>query len=160
MSKNISIAAGAIASIIIAQTAGIVGSIFTAPSIKTWYEFLEKPFFSPPNWLFAPAWVLLYTLMGIAAFLVWRKKENPARKETLELYILNLILNAFWSVLFFGLKNPGIAFFEIMTLWIVILIVMMKFFKIEKTAGILFIPYILWVTFAAILNLAVWRLNL
>ena len=110
MSKNISIAAGAIASIIIAQTAGIVGSIFTAPSIKTWYEFLEKPFFSPPNWLFAPAWVLLYTLMGIAAFLIWRKKENPARKETLELYILNLILNAFWSVFFWIEKSRHCLF--------------------------------------------------
>ena len=110
MPKNVSSAVGLLLSIVVAQLAGIVGSIFTVSSIKTWYVFLEKPFFSPPNWLFAPAWLLLYTLMGLAAFLVWRKRENPARRETLELYVSSLILNALWSVLFFGLRNPGISF--------------------------------------------------
>ncbi|MBM3257809.1 MAG: tryptophan-rich sensory protein [Candidatus Nealsonbacteria bacterium] len=148
-------------SIIIAQLAGVIGSIFTAASIQNWYVFLEKPFFAPPNWLFAPAWITLYALMGISAFLVWQKKENlKLRNYALKLYAIHLVLNALWSVIFFGLRNPGLAFIEIVVLWIFILIITVKFFKIRKSAGFLFIPYLLWVSFASVLNLFIWLLNL
>ena len=160
MSKKFSLILSFIISILIAQTTGFLGSIFTAPNIKTWYAFLEKPFFSPPDWLFAPAWIILYTLMGIAAFLVWQKRHSKGVKLALWLYLIHLGFNALWSVIFFGFKNPGLAFFEILILWVLILIVTVKFFKIEKAAGFLFIPYLFWVTFAAILNFAVWQLNI
>jgi len=158
---------GVIISIIIAQLAGAVGSFFTAPSIQSWYIFLEKPFFSPPNWLFAPAWITLYALMGIAAFLVWSSYKKNAEEKTkkeiktaLWLYGIHLVFNALWSVIFFGLQNPVWAFFEILILWVLILVVALKFCKIRRAAGILFIPYILWVSFAAILNFTIWQLNM
>lgn len=146
-------------SIIIAQLAGAVGSVFTAPSIQGWYAFLEKPFFSPPNWLFAPAWITLYTLMGIAAFFIWQKKGELGVKSALKLYGVHLVFNALWSIIFFGLKNPGLAFIEILILWVLIVVVACKFYKIQKLAGLLFIPYILWVTFATVLNFSIWQLN-
>ncbi len=148
-----------IISIVIAQLAGLIGSIFTFSSIPTWYAGLVKPVFSPPNWLFGPAWILLYTLMGIAAYLIWKKRQIKGAKTSLWLYGIHLIFNVLWTVIFFGMKNPGLAFAEIIILWALILIVAMKFYKIKKSAGLLFIPYIAWVVFAAILNLAIWRLN-
>ena len=150
---------GAIISVIIAQMAGAIGSVFTAPNIQAWYAYLEKPFFSPPNWLFAPAWITLYTLMGIAAFLVWQKRQEPGAKLALWLYGIHLVLNSLWSVIFFGLHNLSLAFFEILVLWVLILIITFRFYKIRRVAGILFIPYILWVSFASVLNFAVWQLN-
>ncbi len=143
------------ASVAVAQAAGIIGSIFTAPSIESWYAFLEKPSFAPPNWLFAPAWVTLYALMGIAAFIVWKKGE----KSSLYFYGAQLVLNSFWSVIFFGLKNPGLAFLEIIFLLALITVTGIKFYKVEKAAGLLFLPYILWVGFAAFLNFFIWQLN-
>ncbi|MBL7142552.1 MAG: tryptophan-rich sensory protein [Candidatus Pacebacteria bacterium] len=149
-----------IISILVAQLAGIVGSIFTTASIQNWYVFLEKPVFAPPNWLFAPAWLTLYTLMGIAAFLIWQKRDNlTVRNSALKIYGIHLILNACWSIIFFGLRNPGLAFIEIVVLWIFILVITVKFFRIRKTAGFLFIPYLLWVSFASVLNLSIWLLN-
>ena len=150
---------GVIISIILAQMAGAIGSVFTISSIQTWYVYLEKPFFSPPNWLFAPAWITLYTLMGIAAFLVWQKRQESRAKSALWLYLIHLVLNSLWSVIFFGLQNPAWAFFEILILWVLIVIVAWKFYKIIIIAGILFIPYIIWVTFASILNFTIWQLN-
>ena len=147
------------ASIIIAQLAGAVGSIFTAPSIQSWYVFLEKPFFAPPNWLFAPAWITLYALMGIASFLVWQKRRKVEVKSALYFYFAQLLLNASWSVAFFGLQNPSLGFLVIIALWLLILVTMVKFWRIERIAGLLFIPYILWVTFATMLNFAIWQLN-
>jgi len=158
MKRNIFLA---VISILIAQLAGAVGSIFTTSSIKNWYVFLEKPVFAPPNWLFAPAWITLYTLMGIAAFLVWQKTEDlRLRNSALNLYAIHLVLNALWSVIFFGFRNPGLAFIEIVVLWIFILIITLKFFKIRKAAGFLFVPYLLWVSFASVLNYFVWYLNI
>ncbi len=149
-----------IISIVVAQLAGVIGSIFTAPSIQTWYVYLEKPFFSPPNWLFAPAWITLYVLMGIAVFFVWQKRREPGAKLALQLYFLQLVLNAWWSVIFFGLMNPFLALLEIIILWGVIAITILKFYKIEKLSGLLFVPYLLWVTFATVLNFAIWQLNM
>jgi tryptophan-rich sensory protein len=146
-------------SILVAQLAGVLGSFFTAPNIQTWYVFLEKPFFSPPNWLFAPAWIILYALMGIAAFLIWQKRGESGAKSALYLYGIQLLLNALWSVVFFGLQNPFLAFLLILALWLLIVLVMVKFWKIERIAGILFVPYVAWVSFAAILNFSIWQLN-
>jgi tryptophan-rich sensory protein len=151
---------GVIISVIIAQMAGAIGSFFTAPNIQAWYIYLEKPFFSPPNWLFAPAWITLYTLMGIAAFLIWQKRQEPKVKSVLWLYGIHLVLNSLWSVIFFGFHNLSLAFFEILILWALILIITFRFYKIRRVAGILFIPYILWVSFAAILNFAIWQMNI
>jgi tryptophan-rich sensory protein len=160
MAKKVSILFGVIVSVLIAQMAGFIGSFFTAPSIQSWYVFLEKPFFAPPNWLFAPAWITLYVLMGIAAFLVWRKRSVVGAKLALWLYGVQLALNALWSIIFFGMRNPGLAFVEIVVLWFLILVVTLKFLKVKKVAGYLFVPYLLWVSFAAILNFTVWRLNI
>src|SRR4030043_110355 len=140
-----------IVSIIACQCAGIVGSIFTRAAIPTWYAALEKPPFTPPNWLFAPAWITLYLLMGIAAFLIWQKRDDlVARNSALKIYGIHLLFNACWSIIFFGLRNPGLAFFEIIVLWLLILIVTIKFFRICKSTGFLFIPYLLWVSFASV----------
>lgn len=159
-SSALSSVAVLVISILIAQTAGAIGSIFTAKSIPTWYAGIEKPFFSPPNWLFGPVWVALYALMGIAAYLVWQKRQTAGAKQGLWLYLVHLAANALWSVIFFGLQNPGLAFVEILILWALILAVIWRFYKIRKTAGLILIPYIAWVTFAAFLNFAIWQLNL
>ncbi len=140
--------------------AGLIGSIFTAPSIPTWYATLQRPELSPPNWIFGPVWTTLYVLMGIAAFLVWRKGLH--RKEVkiaLGLFLVQLALNSLWSVLFFGLQNPGAALVEIAALWLAILATIVSFSKISRPAAYLLLPYILWVSFAAYLTYAIWILN-
>ena len=147
-------------SIVICQLAGLIGSLFTTPSIPTWYAMLKKPSFTPPNWLFAPVWTTLFVLMGISAFLVWRKGLNDKQvKISLCIFGAQLILNILWSVMFFGLKSPLAGFIDISILWLVILFTILNFFKISKTAGILLVPYILWVSFAAILNISIMILN-
>jgi len=146
--------------IIIAQSAGVIGSFFTAPNIETWYVFLERPFFAPPNWLFAPAWITLYTLMGIASFLVWRKRQFPRARSAIFFYLGQLLFNALWSIVFFGMQNPFLGFLVIIILWLLIIVTTLKFWKTERAAGLLFIPYIVWVSFAAALNFSIWQLNL
>jgi len=146
--------------IIICESAGVIGSIFTTPAIPGWYAALVKPPFTPPNWVFAPAWAGLYLLMGISAFLVWRKGlDNHRVNSGLRIFILQLILNTLWSFLFFGLKSPLLGFLEIMLLWIAILLTILGFFRVSKIAGFLLLPYFAWVSFAAILNFSLWRLN-
>ena len=147
-------------SLIICQLAGVIGSLFTTPAIPTWYATLVKPTFNPPNWVFAPVWTTLFLLMGISAFLVWRKGTgNPQVNLALRFFIIQLVLNSIWSVLFFGLKSPILGFVEIILLWTFILLTILYFFKISRMAGILLLPYILWVSFAAVLNFSIWRLN-
>lgn len=146
-------------SILITFSAAFIGSFFTAKSIDNWYQFLNKPFFAPPNWLFAPVWTLLYILMALSAFLIWQKKKELKVNKALTLYFIQLILNAIWSIVFFGFRRPALAFFEIILLWLFILLTLIDFYKIKKMAGLLLIPYLLWVAFAAILNLSVWILN-
>lgn len=149
-----------IISIIICQLAGVIGSVFTTPAIPTWYVTLIKPPFTPPNWVFAPVWTGLYFLMGISAFLVWRKGiDNPQVNLALRFFIIQLVLNSIWSVLFFGLRSPLLGFIEIILLWFFILLIILYFFKVSNTAGILLLPYILWVSFATVLNFSLWRLN-
>ena len=146
-----------IASILICQIAGIIGSIFTAPSITSWYADLQKPAFSPPNWVFGPVWITLYTLMGISLYLVWNKKKNV--KIPLTLFSIQLILNSIWSIIFFGLQNPFYALIEIIILWIMILLTIISFYKISKKASFLLLPYIIWVTVATFLNYYILILN-
>jgi translocator protein len=146
--------------IIICESAGVIGSIFTTPAIPGWYAALVKPSFTPPNWVFAPVWTSLYLLMGISAFLVWRKSlDNHLLNSGLRIFILQLILNTLWSFLFFGLKSPLLGLIEIVLLWVAIILAILSFFRVSKVAGILLLPYILWVSFAAILNFSIWRLN-
>jgi len=147
-------------SIVACQCAGIIGSIFTTAAIPTWYATLQKPPFTPPNWLFAPAWITLYLLMGIAAFLIWRKGlEQKEVKSALVIFLVQLVLNALWSVVFFGLKSPLYGMVVIIALWVVILLTILRFFKLSTAAGALLLPYILWVSFAAVLNVSIWVLN-
>ena len=146
--------------IAICQIAGLVGAIFTFSAIPTWYAALNKPWFNPPNFLFGPVWTILYTLMGISAYLIYQKKvkKNEVTKE-LNVFWFQLALNSLWSIVFFGLKNPPLAFVEILILWGAILITILRFYKISKTSAYLMIPYLLWVSFASILNLSVAILN-
>jgi len=149
-----------IVAILICELAGIVGSVFTMPSIPAWYASLQKPGFSPPNWLFAPVWTTLFALMGVSLYLIWNKiSKNKQAKKALVVFAVQLILNILWSVLFFGLRSPFYAFIEIVVLWIAIALTIFKFYKISKNAGLLLIPYLLWVTFATILNGYIWILN-
>ena len=147
-------------SLVVCQLAGGLGAIFTTPAIPTWYASLAKPPFQPPNWLFFPVWTTLYTLMGIAAWLVWRKGLDQRRvRVALGVFVIQLVLNTAWSIIFFGLYSLFGAVVAIVFLWIAILINIVTFWRISKVAGALLIPYILWVSFAAILNVSVWLLN-
>ncbi|MCJ7680527.1 MAG: tryptophan-rich sensory protein [Candidatus Aminicenantes bacterium] len=142
------------------ELAGIIGSVFTARSVQTWYTTLQKPSFNPPSWLFGPVWAVLYLLMGIAAYLVWsRGWSTPGIKTALAVFAVQLILNTAWSILFFGLKNPASAFVEIIFLWAAIALTIFLFSNISRTAALLLVPYILWVSFASVLNYFLWRLN-
>jgi tryptophan-rich sensory protein len=149
-----------VVSIVICEGAGGIGAIFTTPAISTWYAGLQKPFFTPPNSVFAPVWLTLYLLMAIAAFLIWRKGLNTqSAKPALILFLVQLALNVLWSVVFFGLKSPLGGVILILLLWIAILLTIIRFFKISPPAGGLLIPYIVWVSIAANLNVWVWILN-
>ncbi len=147
--------------IAICQGAGLVGTIFTINSIPTWYAFLNKPSFSPPNYLFGPVWTLLYTLMGVSIYLIFQskfkgKKSLAAAKK---IFWSQLFLNSLWSIIFFGAKLPTLAFVEIVIMWGTIIWTIIKFYKISKPAAYLLFPYLLWVTFASALNLAIALLN-
>ena len=150
----------AVVAVLICQGAGLIGSVATFPSIPTWYASLEKPFFNPPNWLFGPVWIALYTLMGISAFLVWRKGIRDRQvKVALGIFVAQLILNSLWSIVFFGLHSLLGGLIVILPLWVAILLSIVTFYRISKTAGVLLIPYILWVSFATLLNFSLWQLN-
>ena len=147
-------------SIVICQLAGVVGGLVTASSVDTWYAALIKPSFNPPNWIFSPVWITLYGLMGIALFLIYKNSlDAKGVKAALVLFFAQLMGNVLWSVLFFGLKLPFVAFLEIVVLWILILLTLIKFFKISRPAGVLLLPYLLWVSFASVLNFFLWALN-
>lgn len=145
--------------IFICQMAGFIGAIFTTSSIPTWYATLNKPFFSPPNSVFGPVWTALFTLMGIALYIVWQKKTKLKKIHALQIFTIQLILNTLWSILFFGFQSPALAFIEILFLWAFIALSIKTFYKISKTAGYLLVPYILWVSFATLLNLSIVLLN-
>lgn len=142
------------------ELAGVIGAAFTSPAIPTWYATLTKPALNPPAWVFGPVWTTLYALMGIAAFLVWREgTQKRSVRVALELFAIQLGLNTLWSILFFGLQNPGAAVVGIIFLWLAILATMISFYKVSKPAAWLLLPYLLWVSFASYLNIALWSLN-
>lgn len=147
-----------IVSIVLPLCIGFLGSALTFPSISTWYVTLNKPFFSPPNYVFGPVWTVLYILMGISLYLLWTAKKKEKNKA-IKLFLIQLVLNLFWSVIFFGLHNVQLAFFEIMALWIFILLAIRQSLLISKPAAYLLYPYIVWVSFASILNLFIVILN-
>lgn len=138
--------------------AGIVGSFFTVSAIPTWYATLNKPSFSPPNWVFGPVWTVLYILMGISLYLVWISKSK-AKQHALNLFFVQLGLNALWSIVFFGLHSPFLALLTIIVLWAMIILTMRAFLKINKISGWLLVPYLVWVSFATYLNYSIWALN-
>jgi len=137
------------------------GSIFTTDeAISVWYAGLNKPFFNPPGWLFGPVWTVLYALMATAAFLVWQKGfDNPAVRVGLGLFAIQLVLNAAWTPIFFGLKMPLLAFVEILMLLFAILLTTAAFTKVSIVASLLLVPYVLWTSFAAVLNATIWLMN-
>jgi len=139
--------------------AGVIGSLFTAHSVTTWYVALAKPSWTPPSWLFGPVWTVLYLLMGLAAWLVWRKGGFAAATAPLALFLVQLALNTTWPILFFGLRRPGLAFGEIVLLWCFILATTIAFWCRRPAAAYLMLPYLGWVSFALALNLSIWRLN-
>lgn len=150
----------AIGFVLICQLAGGIGAVFTTSAIPTWYATLNKPSFSPPNWLFGPAWVTLYTLMGIGVFLIWEQiKKNKEAKFGVGLFFVHLLLNAAWSPIFFGLKNLFCALVVIIMIWAMIVWLISVWAKIDKRAAYLLVPYLLWVSFATALNFFIWKLN-
>lgn len=147
-------------SILLAQGAGALGSLATIPAIPTWYTTLNKPFFNPPNWLFGPVWTLLYTFMAISAYLVWKEAGwGPKTRQFFRYYFIQLMLNSLWSLIFFGVKNPLLAFFVILFLLRYIVLCIKTAKPFSRVASYLLYPYIFWVTFASLLNLAIVVLN-
>lgn len=148
------------AAIGISQLAGGIDAIATAQNVRDWYSTLNKPSFNPPSSVFAPVWTTLFTLMGIAAWLVWRKGlDNRTVRVALILFLVQLVLNTLWSFLFFEWHLTLAAFVELLVLWVAILLTIIWFYKVSLTATILMIPYIIWVSFAGVLNFAIWWLN-
>jgi len=141
--------------------APLIGSLFTTrEAISDWYAGLNRPFFTPPAWLFGPVWTILYALMALSAFIIWQKGLGSAAvKIALGLYIAQLALNALWTPLFFGLQMPLLAFVEILLLWLAILGTIWAFSTVSTPAALLLMPYLLWTTFAAVLNGSIWLLN-
>ncbi len=146
-------------SLAVSLAAGAIGSYFTAPALRGWYSALDKPFFNPPNWVFAPVWTFLYLTIGVALYLVW---VAPAKDKqgAIGLFGLQLVLNALWPVLFFGLRSPGLGAIGIMGLWIAVFFTIRRFYRINILAGWVLVPYMLWISFAAVLNLSIFLLNL
>lgn len=147
--------------VIVCLLVGYFSGMLTISAIKTWYPTLIKPSFNPPNWVFRPVWTLLYLMMGVAGGIIWNQiaKQKAAVENALVYFVIQLILNALWSFLFFGLQNPMLAGIEIVVLWLMIYETYTKFIKINTLAANLLIPYLAWVGFASILNASIWWLN-
>jgi tryptophan-rich sensory protein len=149
-----------IAAIVLCELVGGLGSVFTIPAINTWYAALSKPAFNPPNWLFGPVWTMLYLIMGVALYLVWeRGVSKKGVAVAMETFGVQLFLNFMWSVLFFGLRSPLYGLIGIAFLFVAILATAAMFFRVSRAAGMLMLPYLAWVAFAALLNFYVFILN-
>ena len=136
-----------------------LGGYFTFLSVETWYQTLNKPSFNPPDWVFGPIWTTLYILMGISIWLVWKNEDSKIRTIAIKIFWFQLAFNVFWTYLFFGIKKIGLSFIEILFLSCLILINIIYFFKINKTASYLLIPYLVWVLYASLLTYNIWMLN-
>jgi benzodiazapine receptor len=152
-------ALGLVAWVLVAFAAAAIGNWATVTSVGGWYQQLAKPAWTPPDWVFAPVWTLLYLAMAAAAWMVWRQQGLSAARWPLGLFLLQLALNVLWSVLFFGLRRPELAAVEIVALWLAILATLVAFGRRSPLAGWLMVPYLAWVTFAAGLNFEIARLN-
>lgn len=139
------------------ELVGILGSVFTIKAIPSWYLYLNKPFFSPPNWIFGPVWTILYLLMGIAIYQIVNSKKNT--KVAIKMFLIQLALNFIWTPMFFGIKDLSLALLVILFMWYYILRTIQEFAKISKTASYLLYPYLAWVSFATLLNFSIWILN-
>lgn len=149
-----------ISSIAICQSAGLIGTVFTFSSIENWYNLLNQPSFRPPNWLFGPVWTMLYILMGISLYRIWIKGTKKIEvRNALKLFAVHLVLNASWSIVFFGLHDIPLSLVNIIALWILIVTVMVTFYRVDKKASLILLPYLAWVTFATLLNYNIWLLN-
>ncbi len=147
--------------LLIPQLIGAVGAWATSASVETWYAEIDKPWFTPPGFVFPIVWPLLYGMMGVASWMVWKRRGvNPLADTALWVYGFHLVLNFLWSFLFFGLQQPGLAFGEILLLWAMIALTMYFFYLIRPAAGLLLAPYLVWVSFAAVLNGTIWWMNL
>ncbi len=149
-----------IVSLVSTYSAAALGSLATASSIPNWYATLNKPFFNPPNWIFGPVWTVLYFLMAMSLYKVWKKaKKNKAATKWVKVFYVHLVFNALWSIVFFGMKQTGLGFVVILILWAMILYLIKSAKKISAVSSYLLYPYLAWVSFATLLNLFIWRLN-
>ncbi|MBC7912683.1 MAG: tryptophan-rich sensory protein [Pyrinomonadaceae bacterium] len=138
---------------------GGIAGYATSASIGSWYSTLHKPFFNPPNWLFGPVWTCLYILMGISLYIIWKSPATATRTKALRVFLIQLTLNFAWSFIFFYFHETGWALIEIVMMWVSILIMILTFYRINKIAAYLQVPYLLWVSFATVLNASIWYLN-
>lgn len=145
--------------VIVCLAVSAIGGAITATSVDTWYETLDKPPFNPPDWVFAPVWTTLYVLMAVAGWRVWRHARSAVRRDALIVFAVQLGLNLTWSLLFFGMQRIGMALFGIVVLLSTIIVNTILFWRIDRMAGVLFVPYVLWVAFATLLNVALWLRN-
>jgi tryptophan-rich sensory protein len=141
------------------MSAGLLGAVFTFDSVRSWYPTIAKPAWTPPSWLFGPVWTTLYLMMGVAAWRVARRRWTADVRRAVLLFVVQLLLNAAWSPLFFGARLPGIAFGEILLLWSAIVLTIAWFWRIDRLAAALLVPYLAWVSFASALNGSIWWLN-
>jgi translocator protein len=148
-----------IASILLPLSIGSIAGIFTSKAIPVWYAALNKPSFSPPNWLFGSVWTTLYILMGISLYLIWKQDKSKERDLTILSFIIQLTLNFAWSFIFFYFNRIGLALVEIILLWLGIIVMLIQFYKIKPVAAYINIPYLLWVSYATILNASYYFLN-
>jgi tryptophan-rich sensory protein len=146
-------------SIILPLSIGAIAGIFTAQAIPEWYATLNQPSFNPPNWVFGPVWTTLYIIMGISFFLIWKLEAGKQRNQAIVIFLVQLLLNFGWSFFFFYFQMIGVALIEIVLLWSTIVLMLTRFYKLKPLAAYLNIPYLMWVTFATMLNAAYFFLN-
>ncbi len=142
------------------ESAGIIGALFTVSSIPTWYTAITKPSFNPPSWIFSPVWIVLYALMGIAAYRVSRlgMKNKPVRNAVF-LFLIHLVFNTLWSIIFFGGRNIPLGFVDISIIWVLVIFLTLRFHDLDRVSSYLMLPYLAWVSFATVLNYNIWLLN-
>jgi benzodiazapine receptor len=146
-------------SLLLPLSLGAIAGMFTSQSVPEWYATLNRPSFNPPNWIFGPVWTSLYILMGISFFLIWKQEASKVRNRAILIFLLQLLLNFAWSFIFFFFNLIGLALVEIILLWISIVMMLVVFYKIKPEASYINIPYLLWVTFATVLNASYYILN-
>ena len=161
MKQHVQSAIGFVVFLLMCLSAQLTGSFLTVPAIRSgWYRSLIKPAFNPPDWVFGPVWTVLYFTMAVAAWLIWsQEKDNALVKPALFLFFVQLVFNVLWSAFFFSMRRPDFGLIGILLLWLMILAMVLVFFRIHRWAGLILIPYLLWVLFASVLNGAIWWLN-